>query len=319
MSWSRARPAGWCALRRRSRRLAAAVARRRPAAPYRPPAAPPASRRDRTPAAEPSAGDAEPGLGHRPRRASPSTTASATRASATRSAAPSRRTTCASTSSTPPAKSSRASTATTSRPTPSTASAGTGRRAKAARRRNGRYSFRIGPRPAAAPAARARRPPPNRSASASPSTATPSRSSAPTTSAAPTAASAPPRSGHTHQGQDVMAACGTPLVAARGGTRPVRRLPGARRQLPRHRRQGHRAATSCTRTCAEPSPLQTGEPVRTGQPIGDRRRDRRRHRLPPPLRDLDRARLVRGRQPDRPAALPRKMGPLQLSRFRLRR
>ncbi|HWN73302.1 MAG TPA: FlgD immunoglobulin-like domain containing protein, partial [Solirubrobacterales bacterium] len=26
------------------------------------------------------------------------------------------------------------------------------------------------------------------------------------------------RSGHTHQGQDVMAACGTPLVAARGGT-----------------------------------------------------------------------------------------------------
>ncbi|HEY5053380.1 MAG TPA: FlgD immunoglobulin-like domain containing protein, partial [Solirubrobacterales bacterium] len=26
-----------------------------------------------------------------------------------------------------------------------------------------------------------------------------------------------PRDGHTHQGQDVMAACGTPLVAARGG------------------------------------------------------------------------------------------------------
>src|SRR6476646_9216701 len=25
------------------------------------------------------------------------------------------------------------------------------------------------------------------------------------------------RSGHTHQGQDIMAACGTPLVAARGG------------------------------------------------------------------------------------------------------
>ncbi len=26
-----------------------------------------------------------------------------------------------------------------------------------------------------------------------------------------------PRSGHTHQGQDIMAACGTPIVAARGG------------------------------------------------------------------------------------------------------
>src|SRR3954454_20152296 len=27
-----------------------------------------------------------------------------------------------------------------------------------------------------------------------------------------------PRSGHSHQGQDVMAACGTKLVAAQGGT-----------------------------------------------------------------------------------------------------
>jgi len=27
-----------------------------------------------------------------------------------------------------------------------------------------------------------------------------------------------PRAGHTHQGQDIMAACGTPLVAAQGGT-----------------------------------------------------------------------------------------------------
>ena len=63
--------------------------------------------------------------------------------------------------------------------------------AKAGPRRNGHYSFRIGPQGGTA----SRRPgldlEPNRSASASTSTATPSRSSARTTSATPAAASAP--------------------------------------------------------------------------------------------------------------------------------
>ena len=78
-------------------------------------------------------------------------------------------------------------------------------------------------RPRRPPARRAPRP---RSASASPSTATPSRSSAPTNTGCSAGRFGAGRSGHTHQGQDVMAACGTPLVAARGGTRPVLRLPG---------------------------------------------------------------------------------------------
>jgi murein DD-endopeptidase MepM/ murein hydrolase activator NlpD len=76
-----------------------------------------------------------------------------------------------------------------------------------------------------------------------------------------------PRSGHTHQGQDVMAACGTPLVAARGGTVQYSGYEG---------NAGNYIVIDGKGTgndfmyahLAEPSPLQTGNPVRTGQPIG---------------------------------------------------
>jgi murein DD-endopeptidase MepM/ murein hydrolase activator NlpD len=75
------------------------------------------------------------------------------------------------------------------------------------------------------------------------------------------------RSGHTHQGQDTMAACGTPLVAARGGTvqySGYQSLAGNYlvidgRGSPVDFMYAH---------LAEPSPLQAGETVRTGQPIG---------------------------------------------------
>jgi murein DD-endopeptidase MepM/ murein hydrolase activator NlpD len=75
------------------------------------------------------------------------------------------------------------------------------------------------------------------------------------------------RSGHTHQGQDVMAACGTPLVAARGGTVQYAGYEGNAgnyividgRGTPDDFMYAH---------LAEPSPLHTGETVRTGQPIG---------------------------------------------------
>ncbi len=76
-----------------------------------------------------------------------------------------------------------------------------------------------------------------------------------------------PRAGHTHQGQDTMAACGTPLVAARGGTVQYSGYQSA---------AGNYIVIDGKGTgfdfmyahLAEPSPLQTGEPVRTGQPIG---------------------------------------------------
>jgi murein DD-endopeptidase MepM/ murein hydrolase activator NlpD len=76
-----------------------------------------------------------------------------------------------------------------------------------------------------------------------------------------------PRAGHTHQGQDTMAACGTPLIAARGGTVQYSGYQSAAgnyividgKGTPLDFMYAH---------LAEPSPLQTGEAVRTGQPIG---------------------------------------------------
>jgi murein DD-endopeptidase MepM/ murein hydrolase activator NlpD len=75
------------------------------------------------------------------------------------------------------------------------------------------------------------------------------------------------RSGHTHEGQDTMAACGTPLLAARGGQVQYSGYQAAAgnyividgRGSPVDFMYAH---------LAEPSPLQAGETVRTGQPIG---------------------------------------------------
>jgi murein DD-endopeptidase MepM/ murein hydrolase activator NlpD len=75
------------------------------------------------------------------------------------------------------------------------------------------------------------------------------------------------RTGHTHQGHDVMANCGVPVIAARGG---------------RVRYSGYQSAAgnyvvidgrgtgfdTAYMHLLEPSPLRTGETVRTGQPIG---------------------------------------------------
>jgi murein DD-endopeptidase MepM/ murein hydrolase activator NlpD len=132
--------------------------------------------------------------------------------------------------------------------------------------RNGKYSFRIGPQVAAVPAAR----------KATTSTAL-SLSFAFYGYAFPILGAhefslgagrfGAARSGHTHQGQDVMAACGTPLVAARGGTVQYSEYEANAgnyividgKGTPNDFMYAH---------LAEPSPLQAGETVRTGQPIG---------------------------------------------------
>jgi murein DD-endopeptidase MepM/ murein hydrolase activator NlpD len=132
--------------------------------------------------------------------------------------------------------------------------------------RNGRYSFQIGPQAPAAPAARP----------ATTST-TLSLSFAFYGYAFPILGNhefsmgegrfGAPRSGHTHQGQDVMAECGTPLVAARGGTVQYAGFEASAgnylvidgKGTPDDFMYAH---------LAEPSPLHTGESVRTGQPIG---------------------------------------------------
>lgn len=132
--------------------------------------------------------------------------------------------------------------------------------------RNGHYSFRIGPQLATAPAAR--------EASAS----TPLSLSftfygyafpilGPHEFGMGAGRFGAGRSGHTHQGQDVMAACGTPLVAARGGQVQYSGFQYAAgnyvvidgKGSPNDFMYAH---------LAEPSPLHTGDTVRTGQPIG---------------------------------------------------
>jgi murein DD-endopeptidase MepM/ murein hydrolase activator NlpD len=75
------------------------------------------------------------------------------------------------------------------------------------------------------------------------------------------------RSGHTHQGQDVMAACGLPLVAARGGTVQYSGYQGAAGNYIVIDGKGS-SYDFMYAHLAEPSPLLTGESVRTGQPIG---------------------------------------------------
>jgi murein DD-endopeptidase MepM/ murein hydrolase activator NlpD len=75
------------------------------------------------------------------------------------------------------------------------------------------------------------------------------------------------RSGHTHEGQDVMAKCGTPLIAARGGRVQYSGYQGA---------AGNYLIVDGKGTgydfgymhLLEPSPLQEGTTVRTGEPIG---------------------------------------------------
>jgi hypothetical protein len=75
------------------------------------------------------------------------------------------------------------------------------------------------------------------------------------------------RSGHSHQGQDVFARCGTPLVAARGGTIKFKQY---------HAAAGNYIVIDGAGTSrdyvymhlAEPSPFSEGDRVYTGQRVG---------------------------------------------------
>jgi murein DD-endopeptidase MepM/ murein hydrolase activator NlpD len=75
------------------------------------------------------------------------------------------------------------------------------------------------------------------------------------------------RSGHSHQGQDVMAACGTPLIAARGGVVKAKKY---------HRAAGNYIVINGQNTGIDygymhlrsPSPFKVGDRVHTGDRIG---------------------------------------------------
>jgi murein DD-endopeptidase MepM/ murein hydrolase activator NlpD len=75
------------------------------------------------------------------------------------------------------------------------------------------------------------------------------------------------RSGHTHQGHDVMANCGVPLVAARGGRVQYSGYQGAAGNYIVIDGRGTQFDMAYMHLQA-PSPLKEGMTVRTGQPIG---------------------------------------------------
>jgi len=75
------------------------------------------------------------------------------------------------------------------------------------------------------------------------------------------------RSGHTHQGQDVMAKCGTSLIATRGGRVRYSGYQGAAGNYLVIDGKGTGFDTAYMHLL-EPSPLKVGMTVRTGQPIG---------------------------------------------------
>jgi murein DD-endopeptidase MepM/ murein hydrolase activator NlpD len=76
-----------------------------------------------------------------------------------------------------------------------------------------------------------------------------------------------PRAGHTHQGQDVMAACGTPLQAARGGRVQYKAYQSAAGNyvVIDGKSTGHDYAYMHLK---KPSPLNKGQKVKTGEKIG---------------------------------------------------
>jgi hypothetical protein len=76
-----------------------------------------------------------------------------------------------------------------------------------------------------------------------------------------------PRSGHTHQGQDVMATCGVPIVAARGGRVRYSGYEGAAGNYIVIDGRGTGFDTVYMHL-RQPSQFHTGDVVRTGQPIG---------------------------------------------------
>jgi murein DD-endopeptidase MepM/ murein hydrolase activator NlpD len=75
------------------------------------------------------------------------------------------------------------------------------------------------------------------------------------------------RSGHVHEGQDVMAKCGVPLIAARGGRVQYSGYQGAAGNYLVIDGKGTDFDTAYMHLL-RPSPLSPGTVVRTGQPIG---------------------------------------------------
>ena len=113
--------------------------------------------------------------------------------------------------------------------------------------------------------------------------------------------------GRGHQGQDIMAACGTPLVAARGGVVKVKQY---------HSAAGYYIVIDGEQTSvdyaymhmAEPAIVAKGERVKTGQPIGIVGRTGRASACHLHFEEWSGPGLVQGRLAVRPAARPAGLG-----------
>ncbi len=121
-----------------------------------------------------------------------------------------------------------------------------------------------------------------------------------------------PRAGHTHEGQDVLSACGPRIVAARGGRVQYAGYQSA---------AGNYVVIDGKSTgkdfvymhMVQPSPLREGQVVHTGQKIGNVGETGDATGCHLALRDVVRARLVRGRSLSQSDPLAEALGPLQLT------
>ena len=117
------------------------------------------------------------------------------------------------------------------------------------------------------------------------------------------------RAGHIAPGTGHFAKCGTRMVAARGGRVKFKQY---------HAAAGHYIVIDGDGTdldyvymhLDQPSPFSEGDRVYTGQTIGAVGDSGNARRVPPPLRALERAGLVRRRQAVRPAAVAPGLGQL---------
>ena len=120
------------------------------------------------------------------------------------------------------------------------------------------------------------------------------------------------RSGHSHQGQDVFAECGTPLVAARAGKVKFSGF---------HAAAGYYVVIDGKGTdvdyaymhLRQRAAVQVGDCGLHRPGPGRGRRDRQRRGMPPALRGMVSPRLVRRRAPLRSAAGPDALGPDELA------
>ena len=117
-----------------------------------------------------------------------------------------------------------------------------------------------------------------------------------------------PRGDHTHQGQDLSAACGTKIVAAQGGTVQVNAFQAGG--------AGYYVVIDTAGSDIDHVYMHLAGPAgahrrpvrRAPAPLRLRRQHRQLQRLPPALRDVVGPRLVRGRRLHGPDALAARLG-----------